>query len=154
LIGGTGADAMAGGTGNDIYYVDNVGDITFEWGAEGTDLVNSSITWTLAGGVENLTLTGSAISGTGNNLNNVITGTSGNNLLDGGEGDDTLNGGGGADTMIGGNGSDTYYVDNIGDAVLEAGPNGGFDIVNTAITLTMPTNVEIMNLIGSAPING
>jgi Ca2+-binding RTX toxin-like protein len=84
----------------------------------------------------------------------VITGTSGNNLLDGGEGDDTLNGGAGADTMVGGNGSDTYYVDNIGDAVLESAPNGGFDIVNTAITLTMPTNVEVMYLIGSAPING
>jgi Ca2+-binding RTX toxin-like protein len=78
----------------------------------------------------------------------------GRRLLDGGEGDDTLNGGAGADTMVGGNGNDIYYVDNIGDTVLESGPNGGFDVVNTAITLTMPTNVEAMYLIGSAPING
>jgi len=58
--------------------------------------------------VENLSLTGStAINGTGNGLNNIITGNSAANSLSGGAGNDSLNGGEGIDTLIGGAGNDT-----------------------------------------------
>jgi Ca2+-binding RTX toxin-like protein len=88
IYGGTGADEMIGGEGNDVFYVDNVGDIVTENSNEGTDTVNSSITYTLGDNLENLTLTGSNnINGTGNDLNNKITGNSGNNRLIGGYGD-------------------------------------------------------------------
>jgi Ca2+-binding RTX toxin-like protein len=101
LNGGTGVDTLIGGTGNDSYVVDNVSDKITEALNAGTDTVQSSVTFTLAAHVENLTLTGSgAINGTGNSLNNVITGNSGSN---------TLNGGTGADTLIGGTGSDLLY---------------------------------------------
>jgi Ca2+-binding RTX toxin-like protein len=101
LNGGTGANSLIGGTGNDTYLVDNVSDKITEALNAGTDTVQSSVTFTLAAHVENLTLTGSgAINGTGNSLNNVITGNSGSN---------TLNGGTGADTLIGGTGSDLLY---------------------------------------------
>ena len=57
---------------------------------EGTDSVNASVTYTLSDNVENLTLTGtSAINGTGNASDNVLTGNSGANSLTGGAGNDT-----------------------------------------------------------------
>ena len=105
LNGGFGADSMIGGTGDDIYVVDNIADVADETGGDGSDTVQSSITFSLSdavhaiGEIENLTLTGSnAINGSGNALDNVITGNSGNNILAGLGGADTLIGGGGTDT--------------------------------------------------------
>ena len=64
---------MAGGLGNDIYIVDNIGDRAIESGGAGIDLVRASVTFTLGSNLENLTLTGAAaIAGTGNTLANVI----------------------------------------------------------------------------------
>ena len=101
--GGTPTKANAsliGGTGNDSYVVDNSHDRTVELAAQGTDTVNSSVTWTLGDNLEQLTLTGAAaINGFGNALDNVITGNGGANILDGLLGNDTLTGGGGADSF-------------------------------------------------------
>ncbi|WP_158442184.1 S8 family serine peptidase, partial [Planktothrix agardhii] len=74
LNGGLGADQLKGGAGNDIYVVDNTGDVVTELASGGTDLIQSSVTYTLPGEVENLTLTGiTAINGTGNTVANIIT---------------------------------------------------------------------------------
>ena len=78
----------------------------------GTDTITSTITRSLASyaAIENLTLLGSsAINGTGNGLNNIITGNSAANILDGGAGNDTLNGGL-ARLLIGGLGNDTFVL--------------------------------------------
>ena len=72
----------------------------------GTDTVVASLNHTLAANVENLELTGAALIGTGNALNNILTGTSGNNTLTGLAGNDTLIGGAGQDTVDGGVGND------------------------------------------------
>jgi len=145
LDGGTGADTMIGGAGNDTYLVDSMGDIVTENADEGADTIRSSITYTLGAHVENLTLTGaSAINGTGNTLDNVLTGNGANN---------TLNGGAGADTMTGGDGNDTYVVDNPGDVVTE-NSGEGTDAVQSSLSYTLGTHVENLTLTGSAAIDG
>ena len=145
LDGGTGADSMIGGAGNDTYIVDNTGDVVTEAANAGTDVIQSSVSYTLSVNVENLTLTGtSAINGTGNTLANVITGNSAAN---------TLSGGAGADTMIGGAGDDTYMVDNTGDKITE-NANEGMDTVKSSVTYTLGSNLENLTLTGTSAING
>jgi Ca2+-binding RTX toxin-like protein len=162
LDGGSGDDQMAGGTGDDLYIVDSVGDVVTEGAGEGTDTVNASINFTLSAHVENLTLTGIALNGTGNVLDNVIKGNDGNNTLsgdagndtlEGGVGDDILNGGLGNDQMMGGVGNDTYVVDSLLDAVTEAA-GAGIDLVQASIDYTLGANVENLTLTGMAAING
>ncbi len=110
LNGGSGADNMNGGDQNDTYIVDNVGDAVFESFNDalgGVDTVLSSATHALGFGIEHLTLTGSsAINGTGNINNNIITGNSAANVLSGGAGNDTISGLAGNDFINGGTGND------------------------------------------------
>jgi Ca2+-binding RTX toxin-like protein len=135
LDGGTGTDTMQGRTGNDTYIVDVSGDIVTELANEGTDTVQSRITYTLGTNMENLTLTGtSAINGTGNSVDNILTGNSAVNIL------------------TGGGGNDTYLV-GAGDRVVE-NLNGGTDTVQSAVTWTLGSNVENLTLTGTANING
>jgi len=75
-------------------------DVITELANQGTDTIQSSVTFSLATltNIENLTLTGTTpINGTGNALNNVILGNSANNILTGATGKDTLTGGLGSD---------------------------------------------------------
>ncbi len=145
LDGGTGADTMTGGLGNDTYTVDNVLDTITENVGEGTDLVRSSISYTLGANVENLTLLGSAnIDGTGNALANALRGNAGNNILDGGAG---------ADKMYGYGGDDTFIIDNAGDGISEAA-GGGTDTALASVSYTLAANVENLTLTGTSAING
>ncbi|MEK8032070.1 hypothetical protein AACH06_14685 [Ideonella sp. DXS29W] len=145
LDGGAGTDTLTGGAGNDVYVVDNVGDRTVEVIGAGTDLVQSSVSFTLQAEVENLKLTGTAaINGTGNALANVITGNAANNVLKGGAG---------ADTMTGGTGSDTYVVDNYDDRTIEA-IGGGIDLVQSSVSFTLQDSVENLTLTGTSNIDG
>lgn len=94
----------------------------------------------LATDARSLTLTGTAVNGTGNAAENKLVGNALNNMLDGGSGNDTLLGGSGndtllgalgTDTMIGGAGDDTYYLDNARDIVREdVAGSSGTDTVN------------------------
>ena len=157
LIGGLGADRMAGGTGDDTFFVDNAGDVVVENAGEGTDKVSSSLSYTLGANVENLTLTDSAVVGTGNGLDNTIIGDAVANTLTGLGGNDLLNGGGGADRMYGGAGDDTYLVDDAGDRVSEqtvAGiDDGGKDTVQSYVGFHLGAGLENLTLLGGAAIN-
>jgi Ca2+-binding RTX toxin-like protein len=236
LNGGAGADRMVGGLGDDIYYVDNVGDVVVETAGGGNDTLYAAIDYTLLDDtIETLALIGTAAltaKGTaqanhliGNDGDNRLTGLAGDDILSGGGGDDilhggvgndvmdggagsdsatyvdatsgvtvdltvsvaqntggggidtltsiekvtgsqyddsltgnadnnVLDGGTGADLMIGGLGDDTYYVDNVGDIVVE-GENGGKDTINSSISYVLGSRiVETLNLTGTAAIDG
>jgi Ca2+-binding RTX toxin-like protein len=154
LDGGTGNDTLRGGAGDDTYIVDSATDVVTENLNEGLDIVQASVTTTLAANVENLTLTGTtAINGTGNTLDNVLTGNSSNNTLAGGAGNDRLDGGTGNDTTIGGAGNDTYVV-NVSTDIVTENANEGIDTVESSVTLTLSNNVENLVLTGTAAING
>ncbi len=154
LDGGGNIDRMEGGTGNDLYVVDDSGDVVIELAGEGTDIVQSSVTYTLAANIERLALTGSAdIDGTGNALANLLTGNDGKNTLKGMAGNDTLDGGAGADVLEGGAGDDTYIVDNGGDAITELSGEGT-DTIKALVSQTLSANVEKLILLGSDDIGG
>ena len=106
---------MYGGAGDDLYRLDNPGDVVSEQTIPGiddggTDTVESTITYTLPIFVEKLNLTGTAaINGTGNDLANRLTGNDAANVLSGGAGYDVIYGKGGDDILIGGPGVDELY---------------------------------------------
>jgi Ca2+-binding RTX toxin-like protein len=114
------------------------------------DTVNSSVTYTLESGFENLVLTGTGnITGTGNELANKITGNSGDNHIYGGAG---------VDVLKGGTGNDSYLVDlsstnHLQDTVVESAGQGtdalwltgGNAAVTTAATVTLASTLEYLN---------
>lgn len=121
LIGGTandtlngegGADRMEGGAGNDLYHVNSSADVIIETANMGYDHVWTTVNFALrdhSQHLEQLSLGGSSnISGTGNELNNIITGNAGHNTLNGAFGNDTLRGGDGNDTFTDESGADHF----------------------------------------------
>ena len=124
LDGLLGADTLIGGGGDDVYLVDDAGDQVIELAAQGTDRVDSAITWTLGANLEHLTLTGAEpTSGRGNAQDNLIMGNSASNLLDGDAGNDTLRGGMGDDSLSGGAGDDALSGGQGNDSLLGGAGN-------------------------------
>jgi Ca2+-binding RTX toxin-like protein len=152
LDGGGGADTMAAGRGNDTYIVDNAGDIVTETSEQGIDLIVSSITVTLPGDVENLTLSGSAaIDGTGNWSNNRITGNTGNNLLRGDYGNDTLAGLAGDDLIDGGNGTDVaVFAGARASYTVTIGDNAEISVSSTAEGNDQLRGIEVLRFADGA----
>lgn len=165
LDGAGGNDTMIGGAGNDLYIVDAAGDVVTEAANAGTDEVRTALaSYTLQQNVENLTYTGSvAFAGTGNALANTLIGGIGNDTLNGGSGNDTLLGGVGNDTlngsigddiMIGGLGGDTYYVDSLGDVIVE-NTGEGIDLVRASLaSYTLGAELENLTFGGAGSFVG
>lgn len=173
LVGGAGNDSLiastgssntlTGGTGSDTYTVYAAGDGIVELANEGTDQVFSSVSFSLAANVENLTLTGTAgLTGKGNDIANAIIGNDGNNALYGFGGDDTLygnagndrlDGGTGVDKLYGGTGDDTYIVSSA-TAYAYENAGEGTDTVYASVSHTLRANIENLTLTGALSITG
>ena len=150
-----GADTMYGGAGDDVYFLRSAGAIASEidpltgLNSGGNDRVFSFVDTTLGEFIENLNLSGTAISGTGNDLDNVLYGNAQGNVLIGLGGNDVLNGLAGNDTMEGGEGDDVYFVDSVDDEVVELAGQGT-DRVNSSVNYTLASDVETLNISGTA----
>ncbi|MFH3479787.1 M10 family metallopeptidase [Xanthobacter variabilis] len=135
--GGSGDDRLIGNSYVNVIY-GNAGDDTF-YGYGGDDR--------LLGGTGNDIFDGGA-------GNDRLYGQDGNDRLVGGVGNDLLEGGTGSDSMTGGAGDDTYYVDSIGDVVVEVAGEG-FDTVRTTLSrYTLGTSVERLIYTGSSSFTG
>jgi Ca2+-binding RTX toxin-like protein len=115
---------MAGGAGDDTYFVESAGDLVGEAAGEGNDWVYTSLDYSwIAANVENLALEGAARHAYGNALGNWMLGSGSADDLQGLDGNDVLFGYAGADTLVGGAGIDTLYGNDDGD-VLYGGADG------------------------------
>jgi Ca2+-binding RTX toxin-like protein len=124
LNGAKGADTLLGGTGDDVFIVDDADDQVIEMANEGIDMAKSSVDFVLPEHVENLLLTGSAMTiGFGNSFDNTLTGNAGSNYLAGLEGDDVLKGNGARDILQGGSDNDLIYG-GAGANLLDGGTGG------------------------------
>lgn len=152
---------LKGGKGNDLYIVDDSGDVVEERRSSGIDSVQASIDYTLTDNVEHLTLTGNSnLSGTGNRLDNAITGNAGDNLLSAQGGDDRLDGGAGNDTLNGGSGTDTavfpsdfasYSFEWVGSDLLVSSASGETDTLRNIELLTFSDKTVAATDIGTEP---
>lgn len=176
LLGGAGNDSVLGGYGDDSL-VSAAGNDTFN-GGYGSDTLDCSM---LGGAVVVDLSAGTAVSTAHGNdtlidVERVLTGGGGDTLgwlnggtttsislyLDGGAGADSLVGSNGADTLMGGLGADTmsggysndlYYVDNLGDQIIESAAVYGTDQLYSSVNIsTLWDGVERANLTGTATL--
>jgi Ca2+-binding RTX toxin-like protein len=127
LTGNSAANVLTGGQGNDTYVV-GVGDSVVELPDEGTDTVQSDMSYVLGANIENLTLIGNKIlNGVGNSLDNVMTGNGAPNVLSGGLG------------------NDTYFVET-DDTVVEL-TGEGIDSIETTSVYRLGANLENLTLL-------
>jgi Ca2+-binding RTX toxin-like protein len=82
----------------------------------------------------------------------ALVGGSGADTLTGGDFADTLSGGAGTDHLAGGQGDDVYFTD--GGAIVVEAPDGGYDRIVSLGGYALPNNVEVLQLTGSAAVNG
>ena len=142
LNGGGGTDTMIGGQGNDTYIFDSAGDIATEASGQGSDIVFTAVSYTLASNsdVESLATIDfeatTALNLNGNALANTLIGNDGNNQLDGKSG---------ADVMVGRDGDDKYLVDNAADKTFEDASQG-YDVVFTGVSVALTNDQEIEGL--------
>ena len=111
-------------------------------------LVDNPVGFTLQGDQDATDLNDVIIGGSGKD---VINGGTGKDTLAGRQGDDVISGGTDADLMAGGAGNDAYFVDNIGDVVIEHTTEGA-DTVYALTHFRLPSNVETLVLQGGADL--
>jgi hypothetical protein len=145
LAGGSGADQMSGAAGNDVYYVDDANDVVTEAAGAGTDLVYTSVGYTLPTNVDNGTLASNTAAQAlvGNALDNVLTASTYADTLSGAAGNDTLvlnSSNYLAASVEGGAGSDTLRITGLASGTA----------INLGSLASHVNNVEVIDIKDSA----
>ncbi len=146
LDGGVGVDRMVGGTGDDRYEVDDNSedeppptgpvdapgtDEVVELPGEGTDVIVTTVSFTIAANVEAMRMQGTGLLGVGSDAGELLVSA------------------GGANTLEGRGGSDVYVVNTTGDVVIETVEGGTYDIVIATADYARPANVELLRMRGA-----
>ena len=163
LNGLGGADTMMGFRGNDTYHVDHAGErILEEWG-EGSDLVLASADYALGAGVSVERLSAAnpgattALTLTGNEMDQTLTGNAGANVLRGGDGNDRLLGGGGNDRLEGGGGGDVFVFEAVGDsrtaALRSDGKKAMPDVITDFVRGPDKIDLGLIDAVAGTPVN-
>jgi len=158
LYGGYSNDTLDGGLGNDVldggsdaYVINGKGKSEyFSGGLDTADYTNAA--GAVVVNLQSGTATGGAGTDTLLNIDNLI-GSQFDDVLTGDANANNLSGGDGNDNLYGGGGDDVYYVDQVGDVVIENADEGDHDRIYASIDYTLPATVEDLGLMGDA-ING
>ncbi|WP_202814515.1 calcium-binding protein [Aureimonas frigidaquae] len=139
---------MAGGLGDDTYYVDSSGDQVVERQGEGYDMIIAKGDYALAEGVSIELLRADDMYG---KVSVQLRGNAFAQTISTGNGNDTLDGRGGGDTLSGGAGDDRYTVYSTADSIVEY-DREGFDVVavqGADYALAAGTEVERIEIASS-----
>ncbi len=124
-----GANTLVGGSGNDTFYVNTVGDKVVVGAVHGNDLIVSSVSYALPDNVRSIQLTGTGLTATAN-----------------ASGGDYLSSVGGGNTLVGSaKGNDSFTVAHTTDVVVVAA-GAVNDTINAYVSYALPANVQ--NLVG------
>ena len=121
------AQNIAGGTGNDTYYVYNSADqITVAAGTVNESVIAYS-SYALPANIQNLTVNGSGLTATANSMSGTLTSL------------------GGPNTLVGGTGVETFYVNNIGDVVSAPSTQTG-DVIISSVSYALSGSFHVLRL--------
>ncbi len=164
ITGNAASNVLSGGSGTDTFVLTDGADIDTinanVFAADGHDTLDFHLvagalsldlsTNSYSGGTLNDAFIGEFDAIVGNDAGDTITGNDLANALTGGAGIDIIDGGLGADTMDGKGGDDTYYVDDVGDVVIDS---AGGDKIFASVSYTLSTGIEKGTLLGTGAID-
>jgi trimeric autotransporter adhesin len=156
LISGTGAavDSLVGGSGNDTFVVNNAADVIQDTSTTATNVLQTTVSFTLPVNINRLVLTGTGnLSGTGNSANDSLVAGSGLDTLIAGSGADTLVAGTGLSTLIGGSGNDVFIVNNVADVIQDTSTTATNSVQSSA-SFSLITDVNSLTLTGTSAVTG
>lgn len=117
------ADTLYGTAAGDVFSVRKAGTLVVEAVDGGMDRVAAYVSHQLSDNVENMDMMAGGLTGTGNELSNVMRAHVYGSTLHGLGGDDRLVGGNGADQLFGGDGTD-FISGGAGNDLLDGGAGG------------------------------
>ena len=121
---------LIGGAGNDVFLVNNSGDVVQDSASTTQDTIESLVGYSLVTNVNYLQLTGTAaLTGTANSASDTIASNSG------------------VDTLLGGAGNDTFVIYNSNDLIQDSFA-ATVNTVDTYVNFSLPANINTIQISG------